>query len=1183
MIKLRSFVIAVVLLFNIGGNTVNAQIYNISDYADSTISLCNGIFTDSDAFDDDIYVNNEEYMVTFCSDVPGECIQLDFTQFDIPDGQDWLYIWDGSDTATAAFVGQFNNPFGNNENNILSIYPNGFQSTTGCFTFLFVSDGDFITGTGWNAVISCSSPCPTCYDGIQNGTETDIDCGGVCEPCPEPINISTGGTYNACDNIFVDSGGLEDDYENNEDYIVTICSDNPNPNFCLQLSFVQYSLSWNDNLTVYDGPSVASPLIGTYSNGTSPGIIAASGQCLTFRFESGFWGTSTGWVATIDCVECADEPLPTIADCLGALPICGSTDTISSPPFGAGNYYDAIPANSCGVTDANGVWYIFDVETAGVLNFNLNSLPLTNNYNWALYNITGVDCETISNSLLISCNSYITGGPTGISTANGGIGSSNATTAYNEDVDVLAGQSYALIVSKINATTGFDLDFSASTAIFSDTQGPTVQDIVPSCANNEIEVTFDEQVTCTSISGLDFLVVGATTTFNVIDVSSNWCDAGNEGGVVYSLVLDGVMNENEAYVLSIVGADGGIEDLCGNVNDLESAAFNTGVALSLDLDITPSDCADTQPTGEVAITVVGGIEPFYLEMFGQYAYDDTIFVFTGLPAGPLQVDLYDASGCHAVFIIDIPTSNSNIDNEIIIGNVSCLGGDGSIEVLTQGEIGYGPWNYIISDTAGTALAISNNTDYISLNGLVVGEYTISIEDMSGLSPCPDLQFVYIDEPDTIIVSPVSDTTICYFGNTNLFGTVVGGTGFPFTINWDDGINQFTTNPNQEITIDSLITTTVYSVFAEDDLGCTSEVEQVLVNVNDLISFQVTPDQVICAGTQIMIGVDTIFGGEGFGYEVRWDLGDGLIIEQDSVLVAPNEPATYCVYISDQCETPDVDSCVVVSPTLYIPVSFSIDSDTASCPPYLASFTNTTNPSDVGSAVWAFGDGEGTSGTTTVDHIFTASGNYNVSLTVTDPEGCVFDTTVIDAITMYAEPVAEFSTSPNNPTLINSTIQFVNESEGAVEWYWIFDTINQLGEAFEESPFYVFPDQLPDEYFNRLSVTNEFGCVDFITKMLVIEEDLTLYVPNSFSPNGDGKNDFFYIKSREIDPIFFHLIIFDRWGKVVFESNNIHEKWNGTSNGSEYYSQPGVFVYNLAYKINDTTEKQDVNGTITLLR
>ena len=159
----------------------------------------------------------------------------------------------------------------------------------------------------------------------------------------------------------------------------------------------------------------------------------------------------------------------------------------------------------------------------------------------------------------------------------------------------------------------------------------------------------------------------------------------------------------------------------------------------------------------------------------------------------------------------------------------------------------------------------------------------------------------------------------------------------------------------------------------------------------------------------------------------------------------------------------------------------------------------------------------------------------------------------------------------------------NESQGFESSYWIFDTINNLGEAYIDDPFYSFPDQLPDIYFNKLEVTNEFGCTDQITKMLVVEEDLTLYVPNSFSPNGDGKNDEFFIKSRELDPVFYNISIYDRWGTLVYESNDINGRWNGSVNNGEYYAQPGVFVYNIVYKISESTEKVEIRGSITLLR
>jgi gliding motility-associated-like protein len=1188
----KKILIAFSILVSVALNysNLNAQIYNIATEDGGTVNTCVGAFTDSDAFDDNgdfVYLNNESYMVTFCSSIPGNCLQLDFTEFDIPDGQDWLYVWDGADTASGNYIGRYNNPFGNNTNNLSVLYPDGIQSTTGCFTFVFISDSDFIVGSGWSAVITCIDDCPTCYDGIQNGMETDVDCDGVCLDCPDPVNIANGGTVSTCDNIFVDSGGLTGDYETSENYTMTICSDNPNPNYCLVLQFAQWNVASGSSMNIYNGTTTtASNLIGTYTGGWNPnipGTIISDEGCLTITFTSGGWGTDDGWVANIFCQLCEEEPIPTTADCLGALPICGINDMQTTAPTGSGNYDDILPANSCLISDNNVVWYVFDITSAGILNFSLNSVPLTNNYNWALMNITNTSCDDLSASTLISCNSYSGSGPTGISTALGGVGATNSLIPYNADVTVNAGQTYALAITSVGASSGFDLDFSASTAAVDDNTPPSVANVLPNCANNSLEVTFSEPVLCSSISEMDFLVVGQFLTAGISSIESAWCDNGLDGGVEFVMFLDTVLNENTTYVFSVESSGGGISDICGNMNSSESFPFQTGEAMTLWTDITPSDCAESIPTGEVDIIVNGGVAPFYLEMLNQYGYDDSVFTFVNLPSGPIPVDVFDESGCHAIFTIDVPNSNSNMLNTVEVGNVSCLGGDGFIEVSTVGLPGYGPWKYVITDSLGNTMAVANNNNYVYVGNLNIGEYTVSITDLSGLSQCPDLQFVYVNEPDSILLTTVNDTSICYYGETYLSSTVSGGTGSPFTLHWDNGATQFTTVPGQSVTHDSLITTTYYDVYAEDDLGCTSEMYQVVVTVNDLLSFDMDPDQLICAGTQTYLSVENISGGEGFGYNVVWDLGNGLIIDQDSVLVIPTDPSTYCVTVTDQCETPNVDSCIVVSPTLSIPVTFIVTSDTASCPPYLASFQNTTNPAYVASAIWDFGDGQSDNGITSVNHIFEQSGNYDVTLSITDPDGCTFDSTIVDLITMYPEPVAQFSTDPQNPTIINSTVQFINESEGGVEFYWLFDTINQLGEAHVENPFFVFPDQLPQEYFNRLSVTNEFGCEDMITQMLVIEEDLTLYVPNSFSPNGDGKNDFFFVKGLELDPIFFQLEIYDRWGNLVFQSNDINEKWNGSINGGEYYSQPGVFVYNLSYKISNSTEKQNKKGMITLIR
>jgi gliding motility-associated-like protein len=1185
-------------LFLVLINPLSAQIYNIETEDGNSVSTCSGIFTDSDAFSDDAFLNNEDFMVTFCSDQTDECLTIDFTSFDVGDPQDWLYVWDGADTATGEFVGAFNNPFGNNTNNILTLFPNGIQSVSGCFTFYFHSDSDFITGSGWEANISCYDPCVTCSDGIQNGTESGIDCGGACADCPEPIYIDEGGTVTTCGSSFTDSGGFDQNYSNNESNTITICADNPNPAFCISALFTEFSVENNwDYLFIYDGNSVNAPVIGGYTGTNSPGEIIGSGSCLTFFFTSDFQISNfPGWVAEISCGDCADEPVPSYADCVGALALCEDVQNADTPSDGAGNVSSEIPANNCFMTEVNVIWYIFDVESDGIFNFTLDADAQSNgDYDWVVYDITGLSCDDLSDAEDVSCNTWglPTGTlvePTGISTANGGIGTSNGPgnfngPPFNEDLDVETGDTYVLVISNCcNATAGFEIDFSASTAEIYDAYDPIIDDVSASCANNQVTVTFNELIDCTSISEVDFEIIGPNGSINILSASAEWCDNGNEGTNTIELYLDEVLDENENYTFSTTDIEDGVADLCGNTNTNESFDFSTSTSLTIAYSVTPSDCAAPLPNGTAQITVEGGIAPYYVEIGSQNDYDVDVFFFDELNFGVQQVEVYDLLGCHATFFLDIPSSNSLMDNEVLITNVSCAGGDGFFEVNTSGGVGFGPWNYLLTDTLGTEIASALDTSYFLVENLDVSTYLLSVTDQSGLSSCADLQEIVIGQPDSILLHSTSDTTVCYNGQAELSAYISSGyTGSPFTIYWESDTGNFTSNENQIIPSATLTSSESYLVYAQDDLGCYSDTLTVNVVVADLLSFEITPDQVICPETALDLEVSNISGGYGLDYTTTWILEDGTAFIGNILPVQPDSITSYCVTVGDICETPDVDTCVTVSPSLSVPVTFSIDSDTSSCPPYLATFTNTTDPSLFESATWYFGDGNQSNDLVNTNNIYTFSGNFNVALSLSTAQGCVFDTIVENAITIFPVPNPYFVMYPQIATLQNTTIDFNNQTVGASSYYWIFDTINNLGESYDENPTFTFPDLVADNYYVKLTAYNVYGCESSLTQLLIVREDQTLYVPNSFTPNGDGDNDYFFVQGVELDPNAFSLIIFDRWGGVVYESTDLYGRWNGSVKGSDYYAQPGVYVYHLSYQVNGTLAGEQIVGSVTLLK
>lgn len=135
-------------------------------------SGCAGSFFDSGGAGAD-YTNNENATNTYCSGIAGQCVQMTFNSFSTESCCDELTIYDGTN-ASAPQIGVFRGTTLNGQT---------IQSTTGCLTFIFTSDGS-VVDAGWDASISCVA-CPTCSDGIQNGLENGVDCGGpTCPPCP---------------------------------------------------------------------------------------------------------------------------------------------------------------------------------------------------------------------------------------------------------------------------------------------------------------------------------------------------------------------------------------------------------------------------------------------------------------------------------------------------------------------------------------------------------------------------------------------------------------------------------------------------------------------------------------------------------------------------------------------------------------------------------------------------------------------------------------------------------------------------------------------------------------------------------------------------------------------------------------------------------------------------------------
>ena len=95
----------------------------------------------------------------------------------------------------------------------------------------------------------------------------------------------------------------------------------------------------------------------------------------------------------------------------------------------------------------------------------------------------------------------------------------------------------------------------------------------------------------------------------------------------------------------------------------------------------------------------------------------------------------------------------------------------------------------------------------------------------------------------------------------------------------------------------------------------------------------------------------------------------------------------------------------------------------------------------------------------------------------------------------------------------------------------------------------------------------------------------LYIPTAFSPNNDGVNDAFFVQGADIDPARFEMRIVNRWGNLVFETNDVNDVWFGPADAeSTHFAQDGVYFYNVVvYSLSNPAERKEITGSVLLTR
>jgi len=268
-----------------------------------------------------------------------------------------------------------------------------------------------------------------------------------------------------------------------------------------------------------------------------------------------------------------------------------------------------------------------------------------------------------------------------------------------------------------------------------------------------------------------------------------------------------------------------------------------------------------------------------------------------------------------------------------------------------------------------------------------------------------------------------------------------------------------------------------------------------------------------------------------------------------------------------------------SNTMEVTVNAVPDSDFSAdvlsgCTPLTVHFTS--DPS-VALSAWDFGDNTSAGTIGTADHTFLTAGTYTVTLANTS-SGCSSATTKTAYITVYPEPEAIFNASPQSMPQTETTAQFNNHSVNGNSYSWDFGD----GENSNlENPSHHYP-QVPGSYTVTLTVTSVNGCVDAATLIMVVKDSKIIYVPNSFTPDGDEFNNVFApVVTAGYDTQNYSFTIFNRWGETVFESHDVNRGWDGTYLGK--LVPAGIYTWTIRIKSLYDDSYDVLNGHLNMLR
>ena len=624
------------------------------------------------------------------------------------------------------------------------------------------------------------------------------------------------------------------------------------------------------------------------------------------------------------------------------------------------------------------------------------------------------------------------------------------------------------------------------------------------------------------------------------------------------------------------------------------------------------------PNGQMQVVVNGGTAPY------QYVWSNGIQLnqISNLLAGNYSVEITDLNNCLVSVIDTIVDPGPPLIDTLSIQNIDCFGNStGSLQVTATGGIGNKSFiwnngentNILINQIAGlytviaqdqigcrdtlsielteppkletlTSTAMSNcfgsatgqanveafggtapysyywyqNQNQQSfLTQVVAGLYTVSVTDANG---CNTIDTAIVNQPPILQLDLTTSPAICYGQATGTANAIISGGIPPYSLSWNNG------NANPYI---ENLSAGNYNIVASDSNGCTIsqgvEVTQPLP-LNGLVS----GDAATCKGNSIQL----IVSGEGgtYPYTYLWENGD---VNSNTIITPDSSGFAFVI-------TTDANGCKDTSSRQFrifeLPVLSIISPDTTLCAGQCINLRAADVPG--GQFAWEFLNNGSIIGQT-AEFCSNSIGNYDIYLEVTDINSCFNSLLLPGYVQVNPNPIVDFEPDKRTVPLLDAFIKFDNNSIGATAYLWDLDPDVSGDESTLQYPNRQYTEV--GSYEVTLTGTNEFGCSVTISRFVDVLADFAVYIPNAFTPNGDGLNDTFQPNGVGIDPSDYLMQIYDRWGKLLFETDIYSKGWDGTiENANGESDQTGnVYVYKMRIK-DFRGEYHKFNGSATLL-